>query len=143
MANTIVNYSYVLAPILACVVAMATKLIIDIVKNKRFAFNLGGYGGLPSSHSSIVASTTTLIALKQGLYSPAFGVAFTVSLIVIFDANSLRKQIGKQAEAINHLSLLSKNQGVLRERIGHNCLEIVAGIIIGIGVAVGLQMFLS
>ena len=97
-----------------------------------------GYGGLPSNHSAIVSSTAALIALREGMGHPAFGVAVTLAFIVMLDASSLRRQVGRQAEAIN---ALARRQGHdaqdtrLRERMGHTRLEIAAGILVGIAVA--------
>lgn len=86
----------------------------------------------------------TLIALKEGIQHPAFGVAVTLAFIVMLDASSLRKQVGKQAAAINKLSQpFDDGQSRLRERMGHTRIEILAGAITGAGVAsliVALQM---
>lgn len=100
------------------------------MKEKRLAFDLIGYGGMPSNHSTIVSSMASLIAFKQGIDTPAFGVALTLAFIVILDANSLRKQIGKHAQAINQLEHYQGKK--LRERIGHNKLEILVGSFLGI-----------
>ena len=82
--------------------------------------------------------TAALIALREGMGHPAFGVAVTLAFIVMLDASSLRRQVGRQAEAIN---ALARRQGHdaqdtrLRERMGHTRLEIAAGILVGIAVA--------
>ena len=46
----------------------------------------------------------TLIALREGMGHPAFGVAVTLAFIVVIDANSLRQHVGRQAAAINRLA---------------------------------------
>ena len=76
-----------------------------------------------------------LIALHDGIQHPAFGVALTLAFIVILDAASLRRQVGKQAQAINRLAQQDETHIPLRERMGHSRLEITAGIAVGIGVA--------
>lgn len=134
------DFSYVLTPFLAWFIAGISKFIINSLKAKQLAFGLIGYGGLPSNHSSIVCSISTLIALKEGISHPAFGVAVTLAFIVILDANSLRLQVGKQAEAINKI-LAGANKPILRERIGHTKLEIIAGIVVGIVVAQTIYFF--
>jgi len=125
------DYSYLITPFLAWLIAGVSKFIINSIKAKKLAFGLIGYGGLPSNHSAIVCSTSTLIALKQGIDSPAFGVALTLAFIVMLDAASLRRQVGKHAQAINSL----KQDQNLRERIGHTKIEILSGILVGIAVA--------
>src|SRR5690606_37211055 len=103
-----------------------TKFIINCMKEKRLAFDLIGYGGMPSNHSAIVSSMASLIAFKEGIDTAAFGVALTLTFIVILDANSLRKQIGKHAQAINQFENYQGKK--LRERVGHSKLEIIIGI---------------
>ncbi|MGE4687640.1 divergent PAP2 family protein [Yersinia enterocolitica] len=134
------DISYALTPFLAWLVAGVMKFIINSIKARKLAFNLIGYGGLPSNHSAIVTSIATLIAFKEGIDNPAFGVAIALAFIVILDANSLRRQIGKHAVEINKLSAMSKNRQILRERIGHSRVEIAAGILVGIAVAAVIKI---
>jgi len=126
-------YAYTVTPFLAWLLAGVLKFAINSVKARRLAYDLIGYGGLPSNHSAIVSSMATLIALRAGIDTPEFGVALTLAFIVILDASSLRRQIGKQAAAINQLRGLENNDSnFLRVRMGHTRLEIVAGILVGI-----------
>lgn len=129
------NLTYALTPFLAWLVAGAMKFLINSIKAKQLAFNLIGYGGLPSNHSSIVSSMAALIAFKEGIDHPAFGVAVTLAFIVMLDANSLRRQVGKHAATINKLAISSEHHQPLRERMGHSRIEIAAGILVGITVA--------
>lgn len=134
-AGLIMDFSYALTPFLAWLVAGVAKFIINSINAKQLAFGLIGYGGLPSNHSAIVTSMAALIAFKEGIEHPAFGVAVTLAFIVILDASSLRQQIGKHAATINQLTAGNAEHQVLRERMGHTQLEIAAGIVIGIVVA--------
>jgi acid phosphatase family membrane protein YuiD len=76
----------------------------------------------------------TLIALREGIGHPAFGVAVTLCFIVMIDANSLRQHVGRQAAAINRLASGAGDSGhrTLRERMGHTLVEIGGGIVTGI-----------
>lgn len=111
------------------------KFIINSIRSKQLAFGLIGYGGLPSNHSAIVTSTAALIGLKEGITQPSFAVAVTLAFIVILDASSLRRQVGKHAGAINRMAAGDISHVALRERMGHTRIEIVAGVIVGIAVA--------
>ncbi|MFZ6744539.1 divergent PAP2 family protein [Undibacterium sp. JH2W] len=133
------DFSYALTPFLAWLVAGIMKFTINSIKARQLAFGLIGYGGLPSNHSAIVSSMASLIALKEGIAHPAFGVAVTLVFIVVLDANSLRRQVGKHAEAINKLAATSTDHQKLRERMGHTRIEILAGILVGIAVAFAVQ----
>lgn len=133
------DISYALTPFLAWLVAGLIKFSINSIKAKQLAFGLIGYGGLPSNHSAIVTSMTALIAMKEGVGHPAFGVAITLAFIVILDASSLRRQVGKHAVAINKLASESSDHQALRERMGHTRLEVAAGIVVGIAVAAAVN----
>lgn len=127
--------SYLITPLLAWLTAGSLKFLINSLKAGEPAIKQVGYGGLPSNHSSIVSSMAVLIALRDGIDTAAFGVAVTLAFIVIMDANSLRRQVGRQAEAINRLSGATDGAGKLRERMGHSRVEILAGIVVGSAVA--------
>lgn len=135
------DYSYLLTPFLAWLVAGGLKFMINSLRAGRLAFSLIGYGGLPSNHSAIVSSMAALIAFKEGIGHPAFGVAVTVAFVVMLDANSLRRQVGRHAEAINRIAASSSGHDALRERIGHTRIEIVAGVLTGIAVASVVHAF--
>lgn len=124
------DYHYLITPFLTWLCCGVLKFLINCLKEKRIAFELIGYGGMPSNHSAIVSSMVSLIALKEGMDSPAFGVAITLSFIVVLDANGLRKKMETYAIEINKIK--NYNRPILRERVGHNKLEIAAGILVGI-----------
>jgi len=123
------SYQYFITPFLAWLCCGILKFLINCIKEKKFAFDLIGYGGMPSNHSAIVSSMASLIAFKEGIDSAAFGVAITLAFIVVLDANSLRKKIEQHAIEINKLKHYS--HPILRERIGHTKLEILIGIFLG------------
>lgn len=136
------DLSYALTPFAAWFVAGVTKFLVNSLRAGRLAFGLIGYGGLPSNHSAIVSAMAALVALKEGIAHPAFGVAVTLAFIVMLDANSLRRQVGRQAAAINRLQVASSDSAApLRERMGHSRVEIAAGIAVGIVVAVVVDRF--
>ncbi|MDV4316787.1 divergent PAP2 family protein [Acinetobacter indicus] len=132
------SFEYFLTPFVAWLVCGVTKFFINCVREKRLAFDLIGYGGMPSNHSAIVSSMAALIAFKEGINTPAFGVAITLAFIVVMDANSLRKKMEQHAKEIN---LLKHYQApVLRERIGHSKIEILVGTLLGILIAYFLNL---
>lgn len=135
------DISYALTPFLAWFVAGILKFAVNSIRARALAFGLIGYGGLPSNHGAIVSSMAALIALKVGVDEPAFGVALTLAFIVMLDASSLRRQIGRQATALNKLAESSPGYHPLRERMGHTPLEISAGIVVGIAVAAAVHAF--
>lgn len=128
------DLSYLITPFFAWLVAGCAKFAINTLRAKRLAFDLIGYGGMPSNHSSIVSSAAAIIAFNEGLQEPTLVVALALAFIVILDASSLRQQVGKHAKAINVLNKYKVGKP-LRERMGHTRLEILAGIVTGIASA--------
>lgn len=133
------DWSYLVTPFLAWLVAGILKFLINSIRAGKLAFGLIGYGGLPSNHSAIVSSTAALIAMKAGMDQPSFGVALTLAFIVMLDANSLRRQVGRHAEAINRFGSGDPAYVALRERMGHTRIEILAGVAVGIAVAAAVS----
>jgi acid phosphatase family membrane protein YuiD len=127
------QYIYLLTPFIAWLTAGMLKFFINSYRAKQLAFGLIGYGGMPSNHTAIVSSMASLIAFNEGIHHPAFGVAITLVFIVVLDASSLRREVGKHATQLNQLT--PKPSPRLRERMGHTRIEIFAGILVGIGVA--------
>jgi len=139
----VLDFSYIATPFLAWLTAGGLKFFINSMRAKRFAFDLIGYGGLPSNHSAIVCSMTTLIALKEGVTHPAFGVALTITFIVMLDAISLRRQVGEHAAALNRMRGFQEKNKPLRERMGHSQWEIAAGALVGAVVATVIFLAMS
>lgn len=129
------DYVYLITPFLAWFIAGVTKFLVNSVKHKNLSFDLIGYGGLPSNHSAIVSSMVALIAFKEGLGHPAFGVALALAFITMLDASSLRRQVGRHAALINKLSVSLPDRYLVRERIGHSRVEIAAGAVLGVLIA--------
>lgn len=125
------DVSYLITPFFAWLVAGCTKFIINSIRAKQLAFGLIGYGGLPSNHTSIVCSATALIAFKESIAHPAFGIGVALCFIVMLDANSLRQKVGQHAVLLNQLNANAEEKP-LRERVGHTKIEIFAGVITGI-----------
>lgn len=132
-------YIYLITPFFAWLVCGITKFVVNCLKERRLAFDLIGYGGMPSNHSAIVSSMAALIAFQEGIDTPAFGVALTLAFIVVMDANSLRKKMEQHAKEINNLKNYEKP--ILRERIGHSKSEILFGIVTGIMVSYNIHLF--
>ena len=124
---------YLITPVLTWMVVGPIKFLISSVRYRRWAFDLVGNGGFPSNHSAVVSSMATLIALREGMGHPAFGVAVTLAFIVMIDANSLRQHVGRHAVTLNRLHEGKEDHVILRERMGHTRVEIAGGILTGIG----------
>ena len=133
------DLSYALTPRVAWLGAGCVKFAVNSWRTRRLAFALIGYGGLPSNHAAIVCSMAALIALREGSSHPAFGVACTLAFVVMLDAASLRRQVGRHAQLLNRLTAHApEDADPLRERMGHTWLELAAGALVGVAVGAGV-----
>jgi hypothetical protein len=126
------SISYAIAPLASWLVSGSIKSVTSSFKSGRPHLDMFGYGGLPSTHATIVCTTATLIGVREGATTPEFAVATTVAVLVMMDAVSLRQWVGDQATALNLLRAGDPGLLRLRERVGHKPVEIVAGIVLGI-----------
>ena len=129
--------------------AQVLKTAIDWILNKNFNMErLVGSGGMPSSHSATVCGLTVAAGLRYGVGSFEFAVSFILGMIVMYDAMGVRRETGKQAKLLNSILLenpLKLSGEVLQERlkeyVGHTPLQVFAGAILGIGLAVAIDLF--
>ncbi|MCO5558590.1 hypothetical protein L7F22_012175 [Adiantum nelumboides] len=86
----------------ASLVGQALKPITAAAQGKEFNWKLLiASGGMPSSHSACVTAACTSIALERGLADSLFGLSVVFAGIVLYDAQGVRRAVGKQAEVIN------------------------------------------
>ncbi len=134
------SFGYLVAPFAGWVMAGTLKFVINSIKAGRPAWGkVGTYGGMPSTHSCIVATTAFFIGLEDGFLTPAFSIALAVGLVVMMDAWGLRRKIGRQAAAINQLLAHRPDFKPLPERMGHSKIEVLAGLVLGMWTAIGLS----
>jgi hypothetical protein len=123
--------------------AQIMKAVLVLISERKWRSDrLFGSGGMPSSHAALVTALATGIALDQGLSSPLFAVSMVFALIVMHDACGVRQAAGKHAHILNQLTaelhqLFEEGlkPEVLKTFLGHSCLQVLAGIILGLGVA--------
>ena len=131
---------YFLLPFAAWIVSGTLKFFVNAVRNGGFenAKKLIGYGGLPSTHTSIISSAVFFYGFSEGFFTPTFTLGLSVMMLFIMDAHNLRIKVGKHAEVLNTL----QDKVKLRERMGHTYLEISCGLILGAGIGYVFANFL-
>ena len=131
--------------------AQLSKTIIYWILNKKLDLRrFFGDGGMPSSHSAIVASVATATGLQCGWDSPLFAIAAVFALIVMHDAMGVRQETGKQAKVINNMLKLLESMGrgeltpeeTLKEFVGHTGRQVMVGAISGIVTALIMNLIL-
>jgi acid phosphatase family membrane protein YuiD len=128
--------------------AQVLKIPLLTMKTKRVDYRaLIGTGGMPSSHSCGVTSLATYVGFEKGWDSKSFAIATMLGLIVMYDATGIRRHAGETAIQVNDLDvdveeLAGEHPGVyhirreqkLKEKLGHQPIEVLAGALLGIGV---------
>jgi acid phosphatase family membrane protein YuiD len=139
-----------LTAFIAWAVAQLLKMVLFSVLERQISWRrLIETGGLPSAHSALVVGLATSVGLREGFGSTAFAICAVFASVVMYDALSLRREAGKHADILNELILLStireafKEREALKELLGHTPLEVMAGAILGIASAVGVQSYLA
>lgn len=141
--------------LISWLLAQIIKTILHSIKFKTFnAERIVGAGGMPSSHSALVVSVAIYTLRFKGLQSTEFAFAVLLAGIVIYDAMSVRYNAGLHAKELNKLRKIvdelddeiSKlngseedasiselvNQKKLKEFLGHTPIEVLAGSMLGI-----------
>ena len=142
MKGSFEDYKYIIVPFLVGFVIQLFKFIYDLIKSRKFNFKkLMQAGGMPSSHSGVVVSLTTMIGKNLGINSPLFAVSLIFAFIVMYDAAGVRRAAGKQAKLLNKIVETPGLTGLqvserLVEVLGHTPVQVIVGA--AIGVAVGL-----
>jgi len=127
---------------LAWLLAQALKVVTYYIQNRQIRIHrLVEPGGMPSSHAAMVIALLVGVGIREGVSSTIFIVTLVFALATIYEAIGVRRAAGEQAEIINRLvehvsrettgTHLTGPEYHLKERLGHNPLEVAVGSLIG------------
>lgn len=130
-------------------VAQILKTLITLALTRSFdPERLFGSGGMPSSHSSTVCALTTAVVMQYGAASFEFAISAVLAIIVMYDAAGVRRETGTQAVVLNRFMDMFAHldspddpqftQEKLKELVGHTPLQVFAGAVLGIVLAIFL-----
>ena len=114
------------------VLCEVAKAIVAYAKTGNWHHGFFRPGGMPSSHSAFVTSLLMVVEYKTGAESVEFAIAFVFAAVVWYDAISLRREVGQQAQMLNRLQQWTH----FTEEVGHSLKEVIAGILFGAVVTV-------
>lgn len=134
IADFLRQFPFLIA-LIVMVASELTKGLTEHIRTGSWHTVLFQPGGMPSTHSAFVTSVLILVGHEHGHSDGEFLLAFALACVVWYDAVTLRRSVGKQAEILNHLQRLQH----LTERVGHSVKEVIAGILFG-GVITGLLL---
>lgn len=128
--------------LVACGLAQASKLVIELVLHRRWRpAVLFETGGMPSSHSALLTGTTAALGWQQSFADPLFALAAALCFVVLYDASGVRRAAGLTAGRVNQLpeALWPAQPGAearpLKENLGHTRLEVLVGSLLGPAIA--------
>lgn len=147
------------------IIGFISFLTAQLLKTLHYAikfrtFNperITGAGGMPSAHTSLVISVVIYSLRIYGMQSPIFALSILFAGIVIYDALSVRYNAGLHAKELNKLRKIVDelddeiaqlsggeedpdidelvSQKELKEFLGHTPIEVLAGALLGIIIA--------
>ena len=131
----------IVAVFFSWLIAQLIKVALGRIREKRFNVRwLFNTGGMPSAHSATVASLATVTGLYYGFQSLLFLIVLIFTIITMFDAAGVRRNVGKQAIILNKILDEFQEKGQVAEQrvkelLGHTPVEVFAGAFLGILVA--------
>ncbi|MDR0821202.1 MAG: divergent PAP2 family protein [Oscillospiraceae bacterium] len=130
-----------IAALVSWLIAQLIKTMYHIIRYRKISWErLLGSGGMPSSHSAAVCALCAVVARMGGVASLWFSLASMFALVTMYDALGVRRAAGRHAREINLLKRrfdadgMKQSQKELKELLGHTPLEVLCGLILGIGV---------
>jgi acid phosphatase family membrane protein YuiD len=135
------NLAFII-PICAWALAQFLKVMVVLFRERILDWHfMVRSGGMPSSHTALVASLATVIALRAGLGTISFAIAAILAMIVMYDAAGVRRAVGRQAILLNqllhrlaekHPSQDKEMEHRVRELIGHTPYQVFSGAALGV-----------
>ena len=124
----LLNNQVFVSAALGWLVAQVLKTLIHLILTKRFVVE-------------------TAAGIKYGGGSFEFAIAVMLSIIVMYDAMGVRRETGKQGQVLNEMMEIFTNMGnqispeaKLKELVGHTPLQVLMGAILGIIIAVTVNV---
>lgn len=139
--SQLIQNKILMATLSAWVIAQTIKVTLGVIRQKRFDFRwFVGTGGMPSSHAAGASCLAVAVGLEYGFNSIYFALTASFAIVVMFDAQGVRRATGKQARILNKITEDIYWRGRiqedrLRELIGHTPVEVIAGFLLGVIVA--------
>ena len=123
-------------------IAQCIKVLLGVIRERRFDFRwFVGTGGMPSSHAAGACALATTCGLQVGVDSVSFALAAAFALVIMFDAQGVRRATGQQAQILNQVMDDIYFEGKieadrLKELVGHTPIQVVIGALLGITLGV-------
>jgi hypothetical protein len=144
LTEQLVAWRIVIACFAAAGLAQVLKTLAGLRKRGKLDWKVAlESGGMPSSHAAAVSALATAMFAETG-FTPLSVAVLVFSLIVIRDAVGVRWVTAQQSVAINRIIKSLREERKLRldylkEAIGHTPAQVLAGVALGIAVAIAVE----
>ncbi len=142
----IVTNHIIIVPIIAWAISQITKVFTYAIVNRKFDITrILADGGMPSAHAATITAAATMCGLVAGFDSVVFGLSAVVVVVVLRDAVGVRRETAKNARKLREVAERVNEKlpdgekietGKIKLTGGHTTPEVVAGVIVGIIVAI-------
>lgn len=137
------SVAYLLAPVLGFMTAQTIKYVLASKREQNWR-QFFRSGSMPSSHTAVVVSLSTVIFAYEG-FSPLFSVAAVLTMVTVYDALVARRSIGEQGQALVRLiekSPFAKDP-LPRVALGHKPKEVLVGAVLGVSLGLTVAIFIT
>lgn len=137
--NIIYQGQLFIIPVSIVIITQVIKVLLEAGKKKKITFAyLGHYGGMPSSHTALFVSLSTITLLKYGFASPIFALAIIVCIIMVRDALGIRRHLGNHGMILKTLikDLTERKHTIVPHekivtKLGHTPMQVIVGATLG------------
>ena len=132
--NSGVPSIFLLAPLLGWLAAHLIKFLLTWLASGGKERSLGIFfkaGGMPSSHSAVMAAIVVAIGAREGVGSALFALAVTVAAVVLYDAVNVRRSVGEQGDVLRKIVAKDKGDHTFFTAYGHTLTEVLVGMAVG------------
>lgn len=126
------GHSIVVSALVSAATAQVWKFgLYAVIRRQARLERLVGAGGMPSAHAAMVVALMTGVEVADGWRSTAFALAAVLALIVMYDAMSLRRTVGRQSRYLNQVRRGNPpalaDAAEFPEFVGHTLWEVLVG----------------
>ena len=142
----IITNHIIIVPIIAWAISQIAKVFTYAIVNRKFVIGrIVADGGMPSAHAATVTSAAAMCGLVVGFDSPLFALAGIFVVVVLRDAVGVRRETARNARKLKEVAdrvneKLPEEEKVDTAKIkligGHSEAEVVAGVLVGVIVAI-------
>ena len=130
--------------VMVWITGQSIKIAANLLQGRRFNFRwIIRTGGMPSSHAAGVTALSVCCGIEYGFQSGMFALSSVFAMVTMFDAQGVRRSAGEQAEVLNKVIddmywHKKVDVGRIRDFVGHSPMQVLAGLALGIGMAICL-----